>query len=456
MYAIVDIETTGGYAANNDITEVAIVLHNGQNVTDRFETLVRPIREIPRYIQSLTGITPELVRNAPGFYEVAPKIAELLRGRIFIAHNVNFDYSFLKHHLEQADQELNCQKLCTVRLTKKVFPGLLSYSLGNLCRHFSINIAHRHRAMGDADGTTQLFDLLLANGADTHIKAFLKKGSKEQSLPPNLSRDEVEQLPYSPGVYYFHDQKDKVVYVGKAKNLKYRVRSHFTHNGAGRQRQDFLRTIHRISYQPCATELMAFIFENIEIRRLWPAYNYSQKGFNAVFGLYSFEDQGGYTRLAIDKKRKNLAPVYSFGLLDEGRRMLRQLIEEFELCPKLCFIQTADEPCVGLAAGTCRGACEKKESPKKYNKRVQKAINYLNESLPSFAVVDDGIQTGEKSCILVEKGRFYGMGYLPANSNLSDIENLKKQLVPYPENDYIRGLIYSFVEKQPEKKFVFG
>lgn len=454
MYAIVDIETTGGYAANNDITEVAIVLHDGQKVTSRYETLIKPIREIPRYIQTLTGISPELVKNAPSFFEVAPEIAGILKDRIFIAHNVNFDYSFLKLHLEQANQELNCQKLCTVRLTKKVFPGLLSYSLGNLCRHFGIEIAKRHRAGGDADGTTKLFELLLENGADTHIKTFIKKGAKEQSLPPNLSKEEVEQLPYSPGVYYFHDQKDKVVYVGKAKNLKYRVRSHFTHNGAGRQRQDFLRTIHRITYQPCATELMAFIIENVEIRRLWPAYNYSQKNPSVVFGLYSFEDQSGYTRLAIDRKRKNLQPVYSFGLLDEGRRMLRHLIAEYKLCPKLCFIQTADEPCIGIQEETCLGACEKKETPKRYNKRVQKAINYLNQSLPTFAIIDSGIQTGEKSCILVERGRFYGMGYLPEDSNIEDIDWLKNQLIQYPENDYIRGLIYSFVEKQPEKKFV--
>ncbi len=452
MYAIVDIETTGGYAANNDITEVAIVLHDGQRVVERFETLIRPVRAIPRYIQVLTGITPRMVEDAPSFSEAAPRIAEFLKGHIFIAHNVNFDYSFLKHHLQEAGYELNNPKLCTVRLTKKVFPGLGSYSLGNLCRHFGIHIENRHRAGGDANGTAQLFDILMANGAITHIQTFIKKGAKEQSLPPNLPREDVEQLPYGPGVYYFHDQKDRVVYVGKAKNLKYRVRSHFTHNGGGRQRQDFLRTIHRVSYQSCATELMAFIFENIEIRRLWPPFNYSQKSFQNVYGLYIFEDQAGYQRLAIDKKRKNLQPVYSFGLLDEGRRMLRHLAAEFSLCPTLCFMQSDSQPCTGIEAGHCKGACEKKESPKKYNKRVAKAIAYLNESLPTFAVVDEGLQQGEKSCILIEKGKFYGMGYVPEDVSLEDVEELKSRLSQYPENDYIRGLIYTFCEKQPEKK----
>src|SRR5689334_7219928 len=143
MYAIVDIETTGGYASNNDITEVAIVLHDGQTVVNRFESLVRPGREIPRYIQVLTGITNEMVAEAPSFASLAPVIEELLRGKIFVAHNVNFDYSFLKHHLSEAGFDLKDNKLCTVRLSRKVFPGLPSYSLGNLCRHFGISIENR-------------------------------------------------------------------------------------------------------------------------------------------------------------------------------------------------------------------------------------------------------------------------------------------------------------------------
>src|SRR5438270_7341611 len=128
MYAIVDIETTGGYAANNDITEIAIVLHDGQSIVQRFESLVKPVRNIPYYIQVLTGITNDMVAEAPSFEELAPEIFPLLQGNIFVAHNVNFDYSFLKHHFSTAGYDLNCVKLCTVRLSKKVFPGLPSYS----------------------------------------------------------------------------------------------------------------------------------------------------------------------------------------------------------------------------------------------------------------------------------------------------------------------------------------
>src|SRR4030095_14801848 len=261
MYAIVDIETTGGYAANNGITEVAIVLHNGKEVEGKYQTLVNPNQKIPLYITALTGINQSMVAESPPVEVIASNIHRLLKDRIFIAHNVNFDYSFLKHHLLSAGFELSCRKICTVRLARQVFPGLPSYSLGNLCRHFDIPITDRHRAGGDAAATTLLFEHLMRNGAEPFIERALKR-SKEQSLPPFLPKEKVDNLPYGPGVYYFHDARGKVVYVGKAKNIKYRVSSHFTHNGAGKQRQDFLRTIHNVSYQSCGTELMAAILEN--------------------------------------------------------------------------------------------------------------------------------------------------------------------------------------------------
>jgi len=455
MYAIVDIETTGGYASNNDITEVSIVLHDGKQVIDRYETLIKPVVSIPFYIQSLTGITPALVSASPSFQEVAPQIFRFLEGRVFIAHNVNFDYSFLKHHLLEAGYELSCQKLCTVRLTKKIFPGLPSYSLGNLCRQFGIDIQNRHRAGGDAAATVKLFEHILENDGQIHVAEFLKKGSREQSLPPHLPKDQIVNLPYSPGVYYFHNQQGKIIYVGKAKNLKYRVSSHFTHNGAGRQRQDFLRNIHSITYQSCSTELIAFILESIEIKRLWPEYNSSQKRFTPTFGLYIYEDGNGYQRMVIDKKKPHLKPLYTFNQLLEGHRLLRRLVKQFQLCPKLCFLQTNDDDCQGLAEQYCGGACTKKEAPEEYNVRMQQAIEYIGNMLPTFAVIDEGKHAAEQSCILIEKGKFYGMGYVPADFSVNSLETLKPQITPYPENDYIRGLIYQYAESRPEKKIEF-
>jgi DNA polymerase-3 subunit epsilon len=452
MYAIVDIETTGGYAANNAITEVAIVLHDGNREVKRYESLVRPGIPIPRYVQALTGITDEMVEDAPPFDELASFIYEWLKDAVFVAHNVNFDYSFLKHQLKACGFELDCRKLCTVRLSRKTFPGAPSYSLGNICQYLDIDISNRHRAGGDADATVLLFEKILSAGGLEHIRGMLKGNSKEQYLPINLPAEQLEKLPQVPGVYYFHDQKGKVIYVGKARNIRSRVVSHFSNNKPGRQKQEFLRNIYSISHETTGTELIAFLLECIEIKRLWPAYNRSLKRFTPGFGLYVYEDRNGYSRLILEKTKHQLQPVYTFSLLHEGQTLLRRMVREWKLCPKLCFIQRDNDQCDGIKEHTCDGACEQQESPESYNERVQNAIASLIRSLPSFTLLDEGRHPDERSCILVLQGQVYGMGYLPADISISETEELKNYLTRYPENDYMRGLIYQHAERWPLKK----
>lgn len=443
MYAIVDIETTGGYAAAFGITEIAVYIHDGKRVVKHFETLINPQQNIPQYITALTGIDNTMVADAPVFDEIASALFELLNDQIFIAHNVNFDYSFIKHHLKAAGFELTTKKLCTVRLGRKLFPGLPSYSLGNLCRSLKLPIDNRHRAGGDAKATVKLFEHYLANGADVHIGQMLKKSSGEQWLPMQLTKADILQLPSAPGVYYFHDAKGKIIYVGKAINIKKRVSSHFTHNDADRKRQNFLRTICKITFKECATELEAIVLESTEIKKLWPKYNYSQKQPAQKFALYLFEDSRGYLRLAIDKKKKNLPRLYSFNLLQEGLVMLKKMVEQFGLHEKLCFIDKTP-------FSECDYALL--EPPVSYNEKIKNAIKALEENLPTFAVVDKGIKGAEKLCLLIERGSFWGMGYLPASMQVISTSGLKDLLIPYTDNDTIRNSIYSFVEQHPEKR----
>jgi DNA polymerase-3 subunit epsilon len=455
MFAIVDIETTGGYAANNGITELAIVLYDGKNVINRFQTLVNPLISIPKYIQSLTGITNDMVSSAPPFEHIASDVYDWLKDAIFVAHNVNFDYSFLKYQLAACGFDLQARKLCTVRLSRKVFPGLPGYSLGKICRELEISVTNRHRAGGDADATLVLFQKILERDTQGYVNAMLKGRSKEQYLPPHLPAEQMRDLPYVEGVYYFHDQKGKVIYVGKAKNLRQRICSHFSNNKPGQQKQEFLREIHSISWQTCGTELMAYLLECIEIKRLWPRYNRSLKRFEQAFGLYVFEDRNGYLRMAVEKRRKNLEPLYTFSLLTEGHNLLRKLIKQFGLCSKLCFMQSGESECEGIKDHICSGACEKKELPELYNQRIERAIQSLTVSLPSFTLVDRGRHASEQSYILIERGKFYGMGYLPADSVIDDASQLKNLITRYPENDYMRGLIYQHAARWPDKKVNF-
>src|SRR5215212_4057502 len=160
MYAIVDIETTGCYAAANGIIEISIQIFDGEKVVEQFETLVNPQQNIPKYIQAFTGITNEMVQDAPKFEEVAQTVFTYLQGNIFVAHNVNFDYSFIKSHLDFYGYSFSAKKLCTVRLSRQIFPGLPSYSLGNLCHSLQIGLVNRHRAGGDSAATVVLFKKL--------------------------------------------------------------------------------------------------------------------------------------------------------------------------------------------------------------------------------------------------------------------------------------------------------
>ncbi|MFN2439541.1 MAG: exonuclease domain-containing protein [Chitinophagaceae bacterium] len=448
MYAIVDIETTGGYAASNGIIEIAIKVFDGKEIVEQYETLVNPGQPIPKYIQAFTGISNEMVQHAPLFEHVAREVYYLLNDKIFVAHNVNFDYSFIKNSLQAYGYTLNAKKLCTIRLARQVFPGLRSYGLGNLCRSLDIEIFNRHRAGGDAAATAVLFKKILHQDINV-VENNLKKTSKEQTLPPNVPKEHFTNLPYGPGVYYFHDSKGKIVYVGKAKNIKWRVNSHFTNNSAGRQKQNFIRHVYAISFQQTATELMAAILESAEIKRLWPQFNFSQKGPEEVYGIFMYEDQNGYMRLAIERKRRNANPVYTFHYKVDGHGVLRKLLKEFALCPKLCFMQTDNEKCQGMIDAYCNGACEKTEKPEIYNERVLNAIASLTKR-PSYVVLDRGLTEEELSCIMVVRGSFLGMGYLPKNLEYITEKAIAPYIQPYKENSVIKTLLGSFIDKYPE------
>lgn len=452
LYAVVDIETTGGFASGNGITEISILVHDGSKVIDSFETLINPEQDIPFYIQTLTGISNEMVSHAPLFGEVAAKIYELLHDKIFVAHNVNFDFSFVKHQLAAAGFNLNCKKICTVRMSRKVIPGHASYSLGKLCAALGIPLNDRHRAGGDAAATALLLTLLLEKDTGAVIPLSLNKASKEQALPPNLAKSYIDALPSNPGVYYFKDNKGKIIYIGKAINLKKRVCSHFSGNSITKQRQEFLKNIHEVDFTVCGTELMALILEASEIQKYWPENNRALKRFEQKYALYKFEDQKGYLRIGIDKFKKNSNALFTFNSLLAGQSMLRGMIKEYELCEKLCFIQKNRSSCTAQETGDCHGACLGLEHPYSYNTRVKAAIAHLKSSLPSFALIDSGRNEEEQSCLWVEEGKFYGMGYISFHTDVSDMETLKSCIVPYPSNDYILNMVLGYAETHPERK----
>lgn len=455
QYAIVDIETTGGYAAGSGITEIAILIHDGEKVLERFESLVNPQRDIPLSIQLLTGINEDMVSGSPIFEDIAEQVYYLLAGRIFVAHNVNFDYSFVKHHLEAAGYHYAAPKLCTVRLSRKIKPGLPSYSLGNLCDSLQIPLSNRHRAGGDADATALLFSSLYEWDTEGHITEMLKKTSKEQALPPNLPREDFDALPSCPGVYYFRNKAGKVIYVGKAAHIRKRVSSHFTGHNPNPQRQNFLRNIYAIDYEPCGTELMALLLETTEIKRLWPEYNRAMKRQEPKYALYVYEDLNGYMRLAAGKYNNSLQGIHVFNRESDARDVLHKLVRNFGLCPELSMLGACDGNCHKQEDTDTAGLCMAKGNAGVYNAMVQEALEHYAGNLPSFALLDKGRNAEEQSCIWVEKGRFYGMGYIDQYTDISGREGLKSLMTPYNGNAYMLQLIHNYAEKHPGKVLRF-
>jgi DNA polymerase III subunit epsilon len=447
-YAIVDIETTGGNASGSRITEIAIIIHNGTSIIDRFETLVNPEKEIPVPIFALTGINNEMVRNAPIFDDIAEKVLEMLTDRIFVAHNVNFDYSFIRHELEKAGFKWKARKLCTVRAARKIRPGFKSYSLGNLCQSLDIPLQNQHRAGGDADATAILFSRLLEWDTHRQLEKMVKNTALDQRLPPNLPPEDFDALPEKPGVYYFYNQVNKVIYVGKAINLKKRVASHFSGHKITPQRQHFLRDIHAISFEVCATELMALLLECTEIKKLWPVYNRALKRFEPKYGLYQYEARSGYKYLVTGKLSKFQACIEHFSTVHEGISMLISLKQQFEIDNRFCKYGIA-------TAGENFPNSDLTPLPEidKHNEKIENAIEYLLACKSSFAIIDKGRSANERSCIWVENGHFYGMGYVASDIGFAEPSDVKEYVTPYKSNQYIMHLINSYALKYPGKVF---
>jgi DNA polymerase-3 subunit epsilon len=453
-YAIVDIETTGGHAASHGITEISIHLHDGTASVGHYETLINPHQFIPHFITGLTGISNEMVRAAPQFSEVAERIYTLLQDNVFVAHNVNFDYSFIKSALAACGYELNANKLCTVRLSRKIFPGLPSYSLGNICGYLDIPIAGRHRAGGDARATVKLFEKLIAQDSTGIIKKSLRKTSKEQSLPPHVPREHYERLPDLPGIYYFHDQKGKVVYVGKAKRIKKRVSSHFSNNSTAKQKQDFLRAIHAISYEVCGNELVALLLESHEIKRLWPQFNRAQKHYEPRFGIIEYSDQRGIARLAMQKLRKSDRALACYSSLAECLVQLRNAVEEYALCPRLGGVATDPDSCADAGCPCQKG--DKKQIAA-YNKKAAQAIKALSSS-ESFVILEEGRTSAESAYVVVENGQFTGMGYMPLEKLREKKMTLDdfREVSLYKENFNIRSIVSRYKEEHPDRVISFS
>ena len=443
-YAIIDIETTGG----NKITEISVFIHDGEQVLDEFTSLVDPECAIPAFITKLTGISNNTVRGAPKFYEIAKQLIEITKDTVFVAHNVNFDYGIIQKEFASLGATFKRKKLCTIRLSRKLIPGLKSYSLGKLCASQRIPLNDRHRARGDAEATVLLFEKLLKLDTDDVFASFLKGNSRQGTLPPLLPKEVFDQLPEKEGVYYFRNAQNEVIYVGKANNIKQRVASHMYDKS--KKEVSLCMETANISYTETGSELLALLLESAEIKRIFPKFNRAQRRTGENIGLFAYEDRNGILHIAFNKLKLISKPILKFYNLTEARLFVEKLCETFELCPKYCHLQSNVSACFHYQIKQCKGICKGKEDISEYNRRVQEALDSVRFDTESFVILEKGLQPEKQGFVLVVDNVYKGFGHLDKKENPITVADYMPFLTPQQDNRDIHRILNSFLKKNPE------
>lgn len=454
MYSIIDIETTGGNPYRDKITEVAVFVHDGQKVIKEYTTLVNPERPIPPFITRMTGITDQMVEGAPKFYQIAKELVELTRDTVFVAHNASFDYNFIRNEFRSLGYDYLRNNICTVRLSRKLLPGRASYSLGKLCNDLKITINSRHRAAGDALATVKLFELLLHKHPEGFLNGYPGTINGRLVMHPNMAAEITENLPAKTGIYYFFNEKNDIIYVGKSNNIKSRVQSHF--NQARSQKAlEMAGQIRNIDYEETGSELAALLLESEQIKLHQPLFNRRQRRSFFNYGLYSFTDNLGYLNLKIDKTTSKATPYTSFVNREAGREFLFRLVEKHRLCQNLSGLFSTSGACFQYAVKQCLGACIGVEPAEAYNGRVLEAIESSCLPAKNMIIIDKGRNPGEKFLILIEAGKLSGMGYAePEQMQAMTPTAIASVLKPATDNRDARLIIGSFVRNKRVEKVV--
>ncbi|SDB34608.1 DNA polymerase-3 subunit epsilon [Flavobacteriaceae bacterium MAR_2010_188] len=451
IYSVIDVETTG---RGNKITEISIFKTDGVNVIEEFTSLVNPKSLIPRHITALTGIDNLMVADAPTFEEISAQILEITADCVFVAHNVNFDYNVIRNEFKEIGIDFRRRKLCTVRLSRKLFPGLKSYSLGKLCKSQDIEIIDRHRARGDAEATTVLFKKLIDQpDSESVFSNCFKRDSKESTLPPNLPAEVFNKLPNSAGIYYFKDKKGKIIYVGKAKNLRKRVLGHFYHKSD--KELTICRETADVDFRLSGSELIALLMEDAAIKHHFPKYNRASKKPIKKYAIFSYEDRQGVLHLAFNNQKSIRNPIQYFYGIRDCRIYLEEVCEKYNLCPKYCHLQEGVAECDHYRIDNCLGVCKGKEKVKNYNLRVNKAITAMQEESKNIILKEEGRTKDEESFIMLRDGKYLGYGFISREEQIVHEDQLETFLIRQHDNMDVQRILRKSI-MNPKSYFRFS
>jgi DNA polymerase-3 subunit epsilon len=440
MFAIVDIETCGGKFEyqKGRIIEIAIVVHDGLSVVKSFSSLINPECFIAPNFTRISGITNEMVADAPKFHEVAKDVLEFTEGCVFVAHNVNFDYSFVRDEFASLGFKYRRDTICTVRLSRKFLPGKDSYSLGKLCASLGIEVQNRHRALGDAEATAKLFDILL-EVKSTH-PVYKNQGAEALMVRriDKIKQYILNKIPEAAGVYYFLNNKQEILYIGKSTNMYNRAINHF--NPAENKGKKLLNELYNVDFVETGSELIALLHENKEIKTHKPEFNTRQKADVFSHAIDYFFNEDNILTLKIVAHEEAKQPLLSFTSMAAAREKIEYLLDEFNLCLRYCSLTSQDAVCFNHQIKKCNGICAGEEAVEDYNFRAQKLVNQFTYDYTDFMILGKGRNAEEKSFVLILNQRYAGYGYLlkdQAYADLNDILSSCVETVYHPDADHI-------------------
>ena len=430
-YAFVDVETTGANSRYGQIIEIGIIRVDDGEIVETFETLIQPDRILPSFITDITGIKDSDLAGKPRFDEVALHIQELLAGAVFVAHNVRFDYGFIKNEFMRLGIVWNAKTLCTVKMSRQLFSEQKSHSLQSIIECHGIKVEKRHRALADAQAMIDFLRVAENKVTPEVVKECVAKCLLTYTLPSTIDPKIIEQLPHAPGVYFFYDKDDTLLYIGKSVDIKNRVRSHFGQDYLSAKERMLTNQVTHIDCETTSGELSALLKESALIKELQPVFNRRLRSASKLAVHKSSSNTLGYkTSTLLYQNKSNIVDLANiegiFRTLSSGKAVIHQLQAQHQLCPKLSGLETGTGACFQYQLGKCSGACIGKEDISSYNKRFEEAFSKMrlrswpyNGSIvvPEDQVAEEGTAYVIDQWKIIKKYEYTAEGYVEEEIN---------------------------------------
>jgi DNA polymerase III subunit epsilon len=425
-FAVVDIETTGGNFHQDRIIEVAVVIHNGVRVVAEYTSLVNPEKPIQPFISRLTGISNKMVKSAPTFEDIAEELADVLKGHVFVAHNVRFDYGFIKASFKRAGISYRAPHFCTVELSREIFPGHPSYSLGKLSKSMGISVAHRHRAFGDAAATAELLGRMVAVNPERIRNAAWGDELDRAHVPAQLNKDVLDRLPEELGVYALLDEEGRTLFCSKAKNIRQSVIAHFK-VPLEEQTNALTAFVADVEYHLTGNEAIAAMLEQKIIIDKQPRFNKPIRKPNYKYGIIREYDESGYLNLKVIHLQHTDAPVLSkFSSLQKAEKWLSHIHQKLQGSQVLKSAST----------------------PEVYNRYCEDFIRQSGYPLENCCIVDEGRKENEKALIWIEAFQCVGFSYSDGAFSDFNVLYTRNGIVKADETPELKRILMQYIRKR--------